>query len=230
MVSRQEAPSRAGGRPEYKPTDEQRATVRQMRQQRPPVSTSAIAAALKISPNTLRKHFAAELAPSGANEPAQLELAGAHQPAISVPAAPTAPGPGRPEFEPSFRQREDVKLAKADNWSDERIARFIGVSRTTLLKHFALELEWGVDQLRMQVLRDVKAAAGKGNRAAAEMLLNLPGMIGGTSVLPVPDQDGETPEVADVGGSQKIALGKKEQARRDAQTAHQGTAWDRIVN
>lgn len=196
-----------------------------MREQTPPAALTAIAAALKISANTLRKHFGAELAVAGSQAAAQLDLAGAHQPAASAP----APTTGRPEFEPNYRQREDVKLAKADNWSDDRIARFIGVSRTTLLKHFALELEWGVDQVRMQVLRDVKAAAGKGNRAAAEMMLNLPGMIGGTSVLPVPEPDAETPEVSDA-PTHKVGLGKKEQARRDAQTAHQGTAWDRIVN
>lgn len=195
-----------------------------MREQTPPAALTAIAAALKISANTLRKHFGAELAVAGSPAVAQLDLDGAHR-----PAAPPPPAPGRPEFEPSYRQREDVKLAKADNWSDDRIARFIGVSRTTLLKHFALELEWGVDQLRMQVLRDVKAAAGKGNRAAAEMMLNLPGMIGGTSVLPIPEQESETPEVSDA-TSHRVGIGKKEQARRDAQTAHQGTAWDRIVN
>ena len=199
-----------------------------MREQTPPAALTVIAAALKISANTLRKHFGAELAVAAPPPAAQLDLDGNQQPGTPA-TSPREPTPGRPEFEPSYRQREDVKLAKADNWSDDRIARFIGVSRTTLLKHFALELEWGVDQLRMQVLRDVKTAAGKGNRAAAEMMLNLPGMIGGTSVLPIPEQESETAEVSE-GPSHKVGIGKKEQARRDAQTAHQGTAWDRIVN
>lgn len=225
MVSRQETPSRTGGRPEYKPTDEQRARVRELRQQR--AALAIIASDLKISPNTLRKHFAAELAAKSVSADGELDFTqAAPAPFVDQMVAPSSV-PGRPEFEPSHRQREEVKLAKADNWADERIARYLGISRSTLLKHFADELERGTDMLRMAVLRDVKASAAKGNRAAAEMVLNLPGMITGVTVLPTPGEEVEPPTT---GEAAVPGLGKKEQARRDAQAAHKGTAWDRIVN
>lgn len=221
MVSGQETPSRAGGRPEYKPTDEQRARVRELRQQG--AALAVIAADLKISPNTLRKHFAAELAAKTTPAAGELDFS---QPVVAQ-VEPAARAPGRPEFEPSYRQREEVKLAKADNWADERIARYLGISRGTLLKYFAEELELGTDTLRMAVLRDVKASAAKGNRAAAEMILNLPGMITGVTVLSTPGDEAEPPALGEVAAP---GLGKKEQARVDAQLAHKGTAWDRLVN
>lgn len=221
MVSGQGTPSRGGGRPEYKPTPEQRARVRELRQQG--TALAVIAADLKISQNTLRKHFADDLAAKTAAAAGELDFS---QPVVDQ-TVPVSRAPGRPEFEPSYRQRDEVKLAKADNWSDDRIARYLGISRGTLLKHFAEELELGTDTLRMAVLRDVKASAAKGNRAAAEMILNLPGMITGVTVLPTPGAD---PEPAALGEATGPGLGKKEQARVDARVAHKGTGWDRLVN
>lgn len=193
----------------------------------PPMSIEEVASTIGLSRNTLKKYFAAELhaVPASTEIGLQLDLSGQHQ--VESPRV-EAREPGRPEFEPNYRQREDVRLAKADHWSDDRIARFLGISRSTLLRHFAVELEMGVDMLRMQVLRDLKLSAAKGNRAAAATLLNLPGMIVGAEILPTPG-DNEEPEAAAVEGDGST-LGKKEKARRDAQTAHQGTSWARLVN
>lgn len=123
-VSGQETPARPGGRPEYKPTDEQRALVRQFKAERKPIG--AIAQAVGVSRNTLRKHFAEELKTAGqAPIEQQLELGGAHQ--VEAPRAP-----GRPEFEPTQRQRDDVRLWAADDWSEERMAQQLGIARETL--------------------------------------------------------------------------------------------------
>lgn len=214
-VSEQKPRSRAGGRPEYKPTDEQRSQVRELVGKDTP--RSEIAKAIGVSPTTLRKHFAAELGEK-VDQAGQLDLTEPHKPA-STP----SPEPGRPEFEPTWRMREDVKLCKADNWSDDRIARLLGVSRNTLLKYFAPELDQGADLVRIQVLRDLKMASGKGSRPAAEAILNLPGMVAPLEQLPTPE-----PDEAPAPDSERV--GKKQQADRDAQAAHQGTTWSSLVD
>lgn len=206
VVSEQKDRARSGGRPEYKPTDEQRALVRKMVGE--DAAKTAIALALGgISRVTLRKHFAAELGePVPVKEPT-LDLAGGH---VSQP-APV----GRPEYEPTYRDREDVKLCKADGWPDDRIARCLGISRNTLLKHFAEELEIGVDQLRIKALRNLKNASDKGSVPASRELLEMPGMLGIGTHTPRPEPDQVEHKAA--------PLGKKEQAQRDAESPDRST-------
>lgn len=213
-VSGQETPSRGGGRPEYKPTDEQRALVRKLRLQG--ASIAAIASELKLAPNTLRKHFVDDLAvDQAAPASGQLDLAGLHN-APDKATATASPAVGRPEFEPNYRQRDEVRLFKADNWSDDRIASYLGISRTTLSKHFGQELEFGVTQVRARVLRNLMRQSDDGSVSASDRILKLPGMFGPAERLPTP------PAV-------EPELGKKEQAVRDAQTAHEGTSWDQVL-
>lgn len=213
-VSEQNQRSRAGGRPKYKPTDEQRAKVRELVAAK--LTQREIAAQIGVSPVTLRKAFTDELAEK-VDQAGQLDF---DRPQASVAAASPAAAPGRPEFEPTWRQREDVKLCKADNWSDERICRLLGIgSRSTLVKHFGEELEHGADLLRIRVLRGLDLAASKGSPGAAEKLLRLPGMVAPLS--PVAPSDDEPPA--------EPKLGKKEQANRDAHTAHVGTSWSDIL-
>lgn len=221
-VSERNARARGGGRPEYKPTDDQRSQVRQLAAAR--TARIEIARQLGISPVTLRKHFARELA--GEQQPDQapeqaLPLEGAHTPKrIDGPADQSAGQPvGRPEFEPTQRQREDVKLCKADEWSDDRIARQLGISRNTLLKHFAEELAYGADQVRMRNLRNLQRLADAGSVPACRELLEM--SEGGAEMLPVPSAPPAEHEAP---------LGKKEQATRDARTAHEGTSWNQILN
>lgn len=207
-VSEQKQRSRAGGRPKYKPTDEQRDLVRKLVAEKLP--QTEIAKQIGVAPVTLRRAFVEEL--KKADQAGQLDFdtprTGAESPAAE---------PGRPEFEPTLRQREEVVYGKAIDWSDDKIAKFLGISRTTLLKHFDDELTQGVDTLRIQVVRDLRNAARK-SAAAAEKFLRLPGMIGGAQALPTPEAP--TDEVE--------RLGKKEQAERRAVTAHQGTSWGEL--
>lgn len=87
---------------------------------------------------------------------------------------------GRPPFNPTPALRKDVRLMKADGWADDRIALRLGISRTTLLKHFGTELALGADIERLETLRDLKRAARKGNASAIKMLLLITG--NGTAV------------------------------------------------
>lgn len=80
---------------------------------------------------------------------------------------------GRPRFKPSRAQRNRVKLMKAAGWSNERIAAQIGVSRNTLEKALAAELEFGADSKKLQVMENLEKASGKGNASASKQLLDM---------------------------------------------------------
>lgn len=76
----------------------------------------------------------------------------------------------RPRFKPTAKQRERVKLCKADGWSNERIARQLGISRPTLEQYFAEEIEFGADTKRLELIEAMDAAAKKGNASAGKWL------------------------------------------------------------
>lgn len=128
---------------------------------------------------------------------------------------------GRPAFKVTAAHRRDVELMKADGWSDDRVASQLGVSRPTLLKHFAKELEFGADRVRRQQLANLARASRKGNVAAAKALLARADV----AVLPAPLQ---MPTPSDDAMLDE-KLGKKDAANRDAQTAEQGTSWDGLL-
>jgi biotin operon repressor len=122
---------------------------------------------------------------------------------------------GRPPLKPTRLQRQDVRLFKADGWSDERIARRLGLSRTTLLKHFGHELSNGADEERQAALRLLKKAASKLNIGAIREYLKLSGA--GSAVersLGQPDRSEPGPKP-----------GKKELARELALHAHEDSEW-----
>lgn len=216
-VSAQGTPSRSGGRPEYKPTDEQRALVRRLRAEGQPIGN--VAKAIGVSRNTLRKHFATEIAVSPAPVVQQLELGGAHH-ATAVVVEPAA-APGRPGFEPTQRQREDVKLWASDDWTEDRMAAQLGISRNTLRKHFAEEIQYGADKVRTMVLRDLQRSSAAGRTGASAKLLELTEKVRPPGP-PKPDPDGEDP--------QEPPLGKKAQAKIDAKTANNTPGWSGLVN
>lgn len=80
---------------------------------------------------------------------------------------------GRPAFKPTKAQRNRVKLMKAAGWSNERIAAQIGVSRNTLEKALAAELEFGADSKKLQVMENLEKASEKGNASASKQLLDM---------------------------------------------------------
>lgn len=77
---------------------------------------------------------------------------------------------GRPSFKPTKAQRERVKLLKADGWSNERIARNLGIARNTLELHFAGELSDGADLKSAEILTAMEKAAKSGNVSAGKWL------------------------------------------------------------
>ena len=122
--------------------------------------------------------------------------------------------PGRPSLKPTSVQREDVRLFKADGWSDHRIARRLGISRPTLLKHFAEELENGADEERHAALRLLKKAASKLNVSAIRDYLKL------IDRNQAQDRHLEQPDRLT-----KPKTGKKEIALEEARRAHHDSDW-----
>lgn len=98
--------------------------------------------------------------------------------------------------------------------SHSDIAIALGISRPTLLKHFAHELKQGAVAKRLEVLESMHRAAKKGSVSAQREYLK-------TTLAMEPEQ---TPQVAP-----KPKPGKKEQAQEEAQTAAQGTDWDDLL-
>ena len=207
-------PAKAGGRPEYKPTDEQRARVRELVNGRVP--QKAIASLLGISPVTLRKHFAAELRTN--DQAGQLDLTGTHHTTSKA-----SPAPGRPAFEPTRQQREDVQNFKADGWSNDRIARRLRISPNTLARHFAEELSDGADSVRAEALRRLRQSSREGNMTATINLLKLTGLEPPPAPIAAVQAPVEKPEPRETPG-------KKAQALQEAQTAEQGTSWQQLMN
>lgn len=210
-VSAPETRARGTGRPAFKPTDTQRQIAVWLKEGG--ASNDLVAKAIGISRNTLAKHFKDELAvkpvPSADQ---QLDFGGeAHKVADVAPDAP-----GRPEFEPTQRQRDDVQLWAADGWTEIRMARQLGIAKNTLRKHFAEDIEFGADRVRTAALRDLKRGSAQGKTAASRTLLELSG-----TAPPPRGEDSEPPAPV---------LGKKAQADVAAQTAEIGTDWADLVH
>jgi hypothetical protein len=124
---------------------------------------------------------------------------------------------GRPEWMPSKAQRRQVSVAAGAGMSHEEIAIAMGVSRGTLEKHCAAELNEGACKRRFEVMNAMYRTARKGNVAAQKAYLAAGEP---RTVVPQPE-----PPAAD----DKPPLGKKEQANVDARTAAEGSEWHDLL-
>jgi AraC-like DNA-binding protein len=219
-VSGQDGQAPAAGRPRHKPDDVLRSCVVQLRAEGQ--SIAEIAAAVDLAPNTLRRYYAAELATAPARRRADRQADRQLDLAIEAPPPAIEPAqPGRPAYEPTQAERDDVKLWAADDWTEDRMARQLGISRTTLRKYFEAEIEFGADQVRTQALRDLRRASRLGKVAASAKLLQLSGFVPPSAPASAPL---DRPDLVD------DRLGKKERAQIDARTAEAGTSWASLLN
>lgn len=118
----------------------------------------------------------------------------------------------RPPFKPTAAQKRRVAILAGAGTSHEQIALTIGISRTTLLKHFEFELSIGAYQKRAEVIEAMHAAAKKGNVAAQKAYAAF-----ADPPAAAPPQQPADPK--------EPPLGKKEQANAEARTAQAGTEW-----
>lgn len=141
-------------------------------------------------------------------------------------------GRGRPEWEPTTAQRRQIAIWAGAGMRLEDMASALGISTPTLRKHCATELSTGANQRRAEILESLFRQAKKGSVTAAKAYLAAsPEFVvppGAGSELPDGSSAAPAPAAA---ASQTVAkpLGKKEQANRDAVTAHEGTQWADVL-
>ena len=117
--------------------------------------------------------------------------------------------PGRPAFKATTAQRNAVAVGAGAGMSHETIALALGISRTTLDKHFKVELSRGACAKRLEVMRALYVAARKGNVAACKAFL----LMGAAPPAPREERPG-----------------KKVAAQRAALTAAEGTPWAELLD
>lgn len=140
-------------------------------------------------------------------------------------------GRGRPEWEPTAAQRRQIAIWAGAGMSLEAMASALGISTPTLRKHCATELSTGANQRRAEVLESLFRQAKKGSVTAAKAYLAAsPEFVvppGAGSEIPVGSSATPAPSV--IPQTPAKPLGKKEQANRDAVTAHEGTPWAGVL-
>lgn len=114
---------------------------------------------------------------------------------------------GRPAFKPTKDQRADVEIMKADGWSNDRIALQLRISRPTLEKAFANELQYGRDTVQLENLKNLRKMAKKNASAAKQLNDRLD-----LAATRRPDGGDEPPAPV-----KETKLGKKERLQREAE-------------
>jgi ParB-like chromosome segregation protein Spo0J len=123
---------------------------------------------------------------------------------------------GRKQLKFSDATRRRVEIAAGGGISQEQIALMLGISRTTLLKHFEHELGAGALARREEVLAAMYRAAKKGSTASARLYLtHTQGKFSEQEIEEQPVRP--SPE------------GKKAQAQAAAKTAQHGTEWEDLL-
>ena len=125
---------------------------------------------------------------------------------------------GRPQHIATQQNRDKVTMLLAFGWSNERIARAMGITPPTLRKNYRLELKFRGEQrdrldasLAMRLWDQVAAGNVGAVKEFRKLMEQNDLMLYGQTARP-----GEA-------GPKEVPLGKKEQALRNAQEPDTGT-------
>lgn len=134
---------------------------------------------------------------------------------------------GRPPHLATERNRNKIIMLLAFGWSNERVARAVGVTVPTLRKHYFAELkvrDEARDRMDATIADRLWTEAMGGNVGAIKEFRKLVErndlMVAGRAYTGQP----ETPRPA-----KPPKLGKKDQARLDARTVPEGSGWDSLL-
>jgi len=133
---------------------------------------------------------------------------------------------GRPQHLPTQENRNKVNMLLAMGRSNERIANALNVTVPTLRKHYFSELKFrdsARDRLDATVAMTFWGQFQAGNTGAGRefmRLLDRNDMAFGQR---------STAARAPAAAEQPEKLGKKDRAKRDAQTAHEHTDWSGLL-
>lgn len=109
--------------------------------------------------------------------------------------------------------------------SQEQIARRLGISTQTLIEYYSAEIANGPTVANLNVAQKLyDIAMGNGPKAVTACIFWLKSRGGWSEFSPGAGAAAPNPKVMEE------AIGKKEQANRDALTADQGTGWAGLVH
>lgn len=125
---------------------------------------------------------------------------------------------GRPPHVPDAKDRQTVEVLSGFGIPADEIARVVGISKPTLQKHYATELENGAAKVEAKLVGNLlRLSNGTDGTALKATMFALQSRFGWSQYAARPT----TPEEE---------LGKKEAANVAAQTAHNGTGWATLVH
>lgn len=117
---------------------------------------------------------------------------------------------GRKSFKKDKENQAFVSRRAADGWTHEMIAEDMGIDPKTLRKHFSRELSFGRVFMRGEMLDILHRRAREGHVPSVKALMDLYEDVAPSAPRNRPASDEDEPE-------EEKPLGKKEQARLDAQ-------------
>jgi hypothetical protein len=122
---------------------------------------------------------------------------------------------GRPPYEPTDKERAQVRMLSGMGIPMTDIAKVIGISVPTLATHFRSDLDLGFIEANTKVAASLfKAATDATKPSVVAQIFWLKCRAGWS------ETEGVVPEETP---------GKKAQAQAQAKTAHLGTDWDGIL-
>jgi DNA-binding XRE family transcriptional regulator len=120
---------------------------------------------------------------------------------------------GRPPYVPSQRDRDTVTLLVATGVTQDDMCKLLGISRPTLRRAFAAEIETGALKANLRIANALFSTAMKGNAAAQIFWLRCRARW--TMAQPSRDDDADEFE----------PMGKKDRAQAAAATAGEDSQW-----
>lgn len=130
------------------------------------------------------------------------------------PSEPIRDRRGRKSFKKDKQNQDFVAARIADGWSQKRIAEDMGIDEKTLRKYFSRELEFGATFVRGMLLDVLMKKAREGHTPSIRLLAEWQRDAG--PVAPRKPKGDEEFD-GDEDDNPTRPLGKKEQARVDAQ-------------
>lgn len=140
---------------------------------------------------------------------------------FSKDVTPEARPAHRPPHKPTIATKRRVSICAAHGMAKVRIALALFIDVKTLEKYYEAELTVGAAKRQAEVLEAQFAKAKEGSTAAAKAFLAK------TEFPPLDEQ--EAPQPALVAMARDEKLGKKQQRLIDAQTAADGTDWEKVL-
>ena len=126
---------------------------------------------------------------------------------------------GRPRYEPTDKERAQVRTLTAMGIPHTDIAIVLQVSTPTLRRHFRRELDSGAIEANAKVAAALYRAATADRPSVVAQIFWLKVRAGWREAAAGEPMDPREPE-----------LGKKEIASRAARTAQEGTGWADLLN